>query len=265
MQNDTRTRTRAVHASSPEARIRQKRGQITYDALIETAFALLDDKEFDEISIAELARKAGYSVGAFYARFRSKDELFDAMVMTHLEGRRAVRRKQFEETDNAALIHDLLAETVHYYWGRRRFWRAALIRSIRDPQFWIPIRKLSHEVADSLVARAAASAGRPLAEQEEANVRFAIQLAFGTINNTILNRPGPFFMEQALFVENLVRAFLLVSGFDALSARTRPKLRSAARKTRDKGRERRPPQSPRAAAKRSLQRLTGGGSDIDRA
>src|SRR3546814_8911776 len=26
-------------------------------------------------SIAELAQKAGYSVGAFYARFRSKDEL----------------------------------------------------------------------------------------------------------------------------------------------------------------------------------------------
>jgi AcrR family transcriptional regulator len=244
MQDDTGTGTRAVHESSPEARIRQKRGQITYDALIETAFALLDHKEFDEISIAELARKAGYSVGAFYARFRSKDELFDAMVMNHLEGRRAVRRKQFEETDNAALIHDVLAETVHYYWGRRRFWRAALIRSIRDPKFWIPIRKLSHEVADSLVARAAASAGRPLAGQEEANVRFAIQLAFGTINNTILNRPGPFFMEQALFVENLVRAFLLVSGFDALSVPTRPKRRSTRGKKAAKGRERHQSQSP---------------------
>jgi hypothetical protein len=27
-------------------------------------------------------------------------------------------------------------------------------------------------------------------------VRFAVQLALGTINNTIINRPGPIFMEQ---------------------------------------------------------------------
>jgi AcrR family transcriptional regulator len=63
----------AAPATSPELRIRQKRGQVTYDALIDTAFALLADKEFDEISVAELAQTAGYSVGAFYARFRSKD------------------------------------------------------------------------------------------------------------------------------------------------------------------------------------------------
>jgi hypothetical protein len=111
---------------------------------------------------------------------------------------------------------------VRYYWGRRRFWRAALIRSIRDPEFWTPIRKLSHEFADSLIARATARSGRSVTAQEEANVRFAVQLTFGTINNTILNRPGPFFMDQALFVENLVRAFRLVSGYDALLEGTAP-------------------------------------------
>ena len=68
-----------------EQRVRQKRGQITYDALIETCFDLLQEKDFDEISIAELSQKAGYSVGAFYARFKSKDELFDAMIERHLE------------------------------------------------------------------------------------------------------------------------------------------------------------------------------------
>jgi AcrR family transcriptional regulator len=218
MKNDTRF-TSAVPASSPELRIRQKRGQVTYDALIETAFALLEHKEFDEISIAELAQKAGYSVGAFYARFRSKDELFDAMVLQHLQDRRKVRQRQFATADDATLVHELLEETVHYYWGRRRFWRAALIRNIRDSDFWEPIRKLSHEFADALIARIAARARRALTDAEDANVRFAVQLAFGTINNTILNRPGPFFLEQALFIENLERAFRLVSGYDELGAR----------------------------------------------
>lgn len=205
-------------AMRPELRIRQKRGQVTYDALIDTAFALLEHKEFDEISIAELAQRAGYSVGAFYARFRSKDELFEAMVTRHLDGRRKIRGRQFAASADATLIHDLLEETVRHYWARRRFWCAALIRSIRDPDFWTPIRKLSHEFADFLIARLADRAARRLDAHEEANVRFAVQVTFGTINNTILNRPGPFFMNQALFVDNLARAFRLVSGYDDLAA-----------------------------------------------
>jgi AcrR family transcriptional regulator len=214
--NRRRIALSAAPATSPELRIRQKRGQVTYDALLDTAFAMLEHKEFDEISVAELAQKAGYSVGAFYARFRSKDELFDAMVLRHVENRRDVRRRQFETANDSALLHELLDETVHYYWNRRRFWRAALIRSIREPEFWAPMRKLSHEFADALLARLRARAGRALVAREEANVRFAVQLAFGLINNTILNRPGPFFLDQELFVENLVRAFKLVSGYDGL-------------------------------------------------
>lgn len=216
-------------STAAERRIRQKRGQLTYDALIQTGFALLETKEFDEISIAELARKAGYSVGAFYARFHSKDELFDAMVARHLADRRQVRRQQFSTAPDSTLIADLLGETVHYYWGRRLFWRAALIRSMRDPDFWTPIRKLSHEFADSLIARVVARRGRALSSQEEANLRFAVQLTFGTINNTILNRPGPFFMDQDLFVGNLVRAFRLVSGYDELII---PSSRARGRKPR---------------------------------
>jgi AcrR family transcriptional regulator len=208
----------ATPATSPELRIRQKRGQVTYDALIETCFDLLREKEFDQISIAELAQKAGYSVGAFYARFHSKDELFDAMVQQHVQNRRKVRQRQFEGTNDAGLLHELLDETVRYYWGRRRFWRACLIRSIREPAFWTPMRKLSHEFADALLGRLRDRAGRALTSAEDANVRFAVQLAFGLINNTILNRPGPFFLEQDLFIENLVRAFKLVSGYDELGA-----------------------------------------------
>src|SRR5262245_15330381 len=211
----------SANVLAAEQRIRQKRGQITYDALIETCFDLLQEKDFDEISIAELSQKAGYSVGAFYARFKSKDELFDAMVMRHLEGRRTIRSAQFA-ADPSTLVHDVLEETVSYYWGRRRFWRAALIRSMREPEFWAPMRKLSHEFADSLIAHMAGRAGRSLKAEEEANVRFAVQLTFGTINNTILNRPGPFFMDQALFVQNLVRAFRLVSDYDKLVAAPRP-------------------------------------------
>jgi len=209
----------ATPATSAELRIRQKRGQVTYDALIDTAFALLAEREFDEISIAELAQKAGYSVGAFYARFKSKDELFDAMIVRHIEQRRAVRARQFATESDQSLVREIIQETVRYFWTRRRFWRAALIRSIGDSEFWEPIRSMSHELQDAFIARVTARAGRPLTKPEQTNVRFAVQLVLGTVNNTIINRPGPIFMGQASFVDGLVRAFNLVSGYtDALPA-----------------------------------------------
>jgi AcrR family transcriptional regulator len=201
---------------SPDRRIKQKRGRKTYDALIETGFKLLEHKELESISIAELAKAAGYSVGAFYARFHSKDEFFDAMIAHHLEYRTKARDHLFATVPNETLIDHLIEELVTYYWKRRRFWRAALIRNIREPRFWEPIRAHGREFADLLIERIGKHARRPLTKQEETNVRFAFQLALGTINNAIMNQPGPIFLGQALFVKNLARAFRLVSGYDDL-------------------------------------------------
>lgn len=218
-------------SAAPGRKIAQKRSQKTYDALITTSFKLLEKREFDDISIAELALKAGYSVGAFYARFRSKDELFDALVVRHLQDRTKTRENLFATLPDSRLIEGLIEETVRYYWSRRRFWRAALVRSMRDPDFWEPIRKQSHQFSESLIVRIRARAKRPLTDKDEINIRFAVQLALGTINNAIINRPGPIFLEEAWFVENLSRAVRLVSGYDDLVTSTPPK-RSGAGKAK---------------------------------
>jgi AcrR family transcriptional regulator len=210
-------------ALASSKRVRQKRSQKTYDALIGTTFKLLQQREFDAISIAELAQKAGYSVGAFYARFRSKDELFDALLAQHIEDRRTARTRIFASATDETLIGDLMEDLVDYYWTRRRFWRAALIRSMKDPKFWEPVRRQGLEFGAWLIERISVRTGRSLTEPEQANVRFALQLTLGTINNTIINRPGPIFMEQALFVEQLTRAFRLVSGYDTVAERAPPK------------------------------------------
>ncbi|MFC1841153.1 TetR/AcrR family transcriptional regulator, partial [Thermodesulfobacteriota bacterium] len=67
----------------------QKRSKKTYDAMIKTGFKLLRKRPWDSITIAELSRTAGYSVGAFYARFKSKDEFFDALAAHHRKARKA--------------------------------------------------------------------------------------------------------------------------------------------------------------------------------
>ena len=202
--------------TAPGRRIRQKRGHKTYAALVKSGFKLLETQELESITVDQLAREAGYSVGAFYARFHSKDEFFDALIAQHLEERSRTRGQLLATEPAETLIAVLIDDLITYYWKRRRFWRAALVRSIRDSDFWEPIRQHSHEFADSLIARIEQHAQRPLTEPEMLNIRFAFQVAFGTINNTIINRPGPTFMGQAIFVDNLARTFRLVSGYDRL-------------------------------------------------
>ena len=88
-----------ANAAPGSERIKQARGRKTYDALIATGFKLLAHREFEAITIAELSQAAGYSVGAFYARFKSKDEYFDALIAHHLSDRRRLRERMFAEAD----------------------------------------------------------------------------------------------------------------------------------------------------------------------
>ena len=85
---------------------------------------------------------------------------------------------------------------------------------MRDPEFWTPLRQGGHDVAGKTIEMLSEQADRPLTDEEEINVRFAFQITFGTLNNTIINRPGPIFMNQKLFVEKLTQAFRLVSNCD---------------------------------------------------
>lgn len=203
--------------SVPGRKIRQKRGQKTYDALIATGFELLTRNEFESVTIAELARASGYSVGAFYARFRSKDEYLDALVAHHFKRRRKIRERLFARSSRETLVHDVVKELVTYYWKHRGFWRAALVRAMREPRFWKPLREYRDDSAEALVDEISRYAGRKLSPEEEANVRFAFLMALGVINNSIVNRPGPtLFQGQKRFIENLTRAFDLVCDYDVI-------------------------------------------------
>jgi len=65
---------------------RQERSQKTLDRILDAAATILETKNFEELSVAEIVEKAGTSVGAFYGRFPDKDSLLDALDSRFLEG-----------------------------------------------------------------------------------------------------------------------------------------------------------------------------------
>ena len=58
---------------------KQARSRQTLDRILVATQALLQEKEFEEITIAEIVQRARSSCGAFYARFPAKEALLPAL------------------------------------------------------------------------------------------------------------------------------------------------------------------------------------------
>jgi AcrR family transcriptional regulator len=64
----------------------QKRSEETISQIMAAAIQLFSHSGYDSASVAEICSKAGVSKGAFYHHFRSKQELFLAIVDQWLKG-----------------------------------------------------------------------------------------------------------------------------------------------------------------------------------
>jgi len=59
---------------------KQARSRKTRDKLIAAMDSLLKEKSFDEIGVAEIARRAGCAVGSVYRRFENKDAFIPVLI-----------------------------------------------------------------------------------------------------------------------------------------------------------------------------------------
>ncbi len=57
----------------------QARSQETLERLLDSTEALIADKGFDDVTVAEIAARAGLSVGAVYSRFRDKKGVLNCL------------------------------------------------------------------------------------------------------------------------------------------------------------------------------------------
>jgi AcrR family transcriptional regulator len=188
---------------------KQARSRATRDALVHAGRNLCEIKDFDELSVAEIAAAAGCSVGSFYSRFSDKDGFFRALVGD--AERREEADAQSVPSDPKqtidAMLADVIASTLAGYRRRRGLIRAAIRRSMTEPALWEPYRRRGHQHADRLVARL--TRARPNDPHLEQRVRFACQMLYGTLNNAVLIAPGPLQLDDAALESELLRAFRL--------------------------------------------------------
>jgi AcrR family transcriptional regulator len=117
---------------------KQARSERTLQRLLDAAETLIKEKGHGGVSIPEIARRAGSSVGGFYARFRDKNELLRALEERHfiellqrVEALADARR--WKHASTAAIVEAAVAELVSITRERRHMIAAFLVRAIEDP------------------------------------------------------------------------------------------------------------------------------------
>jgi AcrR family transcriptional regulator len=190
--------------------VKQMRGRRSRDRLLNAGQKLVASRPFDALSVADIARAAGCSVGAFYLRFRDKDTFLRALIAQYVAEVRAETDALFATHTDDRLIAALVSDTIDRFRRYAGLIRSAIRKRMEDATVWEPIRRSGHLNADRFVAWLAQRRGAALAPAEDMSVRFAFQVLYGTLNNALANQPGPLDIADPAFAPHLERAFRLV-------------------------------------------------------
>jgi AcrR family transcriptional regulator len=169
----------------------QARSQETLDRLLDAAEQLVTEKGFDDTPVAEVARRADSSVGAFYSRFRDKDGLLHALyerwlVEATATADAALDAARWEGASVSEIIATVVRFLVEIYRERGGLIRAFVLRNHVDPDFHARQERLSHYISDRLCALLMArrdEIDRPDPERASA---FGLTLLFSTLESVML-------------------------------------------------------------------------------
>jgi AcrR family transcriptional regulator len=204
----------------------QARSQETLMRLLDAAELLVAEKGFEDTTVAEIARRAGSSVGAFYSRFRDKDGVLHALYERYLEEAVATADAALDPARwVGAGVSDVLGAVVRFLVGiyreRSGLIRAFALRNHMDPEFRARRERLSHYVAARLEALL-------LVRREEIRhpdpgraVRFGLLMVFGTLENAALFgelRAADLTLSDDELSSELVRAYLHYLGIEEKTA-----------------------------------------------
>lgn len=192
---------------------KQARSRKTRDALIAAGWKLLARHPWDNVTINDIVKTAGVSVGSFYTRFADKDAYFETLASEWVVRRGAQRIANLQHVGKGEdYLAQAILDTYRTTLANHHFWRAALVRGAAHPAFWKPFRELGLRVMARVLELRETELGRSLSEEETRHIRFAFQMANGLINNSIVNRPGPILPGSPEFEIELVRGLKAVAG-----------------------------------------------------
>jgi AcrR family transcriptional regulator len=188
----------------------QDRSRRTLEALLDATEALLDERRFEEITVAEIILKAGSSTGSFYARFPGKDALLPALYARYhaeLPGRlaRIAESLDYQRMTLADACRRVVREFAASFEARLNLMRAIVLYARTRPE---EIRPLLAERADfhrQLVDLFRPFHGEIRHGDREAAIRAGLFLVGTTVREAVLFPDAPFAAVTGQKVDRLER------------------------------------------------------------
>lgn len=198
----------------------QARSQETLHRLLDAAEQLVAEKGFEDATIAELVRRAGSSVGAFYARFRDKDGLLYALYERYLEqaiatADAALDPQRWEGASIPEILRAVVPFLVSVYRERQGLIRAFVLRNHVDAAFRARQERLSHYVNDGLTRLLLARREEIRHPDPARAASFGLSMVVNTIESAVLfgeMRSRALTLSDEQLAAELIRAFLAYLG-----------------------------------------------------
>jgi AcrR family transcriptional regulator len=199
---------------------RQVRSRRTLDRILDAAEALVAEKGFEDTTVGEVVRRAGSSVGAFYARFPDKDALLYALYERYLEQAIATADDALDPARwRGRGVAEILAEVVRFlvaiYRAQGGLIRAFVLRNHTDPAFRARQERLSHHVSTKLTALLLARRDEITHPEAERAAAFGLTMTFATIEGAVLfgeTRSSALALSDDDLAAELTRAYLAYLG-----------------------------------------------------
>ena len=194
----------------------QARSQETLERLLDAAEALVAEKGFADTPVAEIARRAGSSVGAFYTRFPDKDALLHALYERWYEqavatADAALAPERWEGARIPEILESVVRFLVSIYRDQCGLIRAFVVRNHSDAGFRARRERLSHYVNEGLSGLLLARR-REITHPDPARAAaFGLTLVFSTLESALLFgelRSGALVLTDDDLAAELTRAYL---------------------------------------------------------
>jgi len=201
---------------------RQTRSRQTLERLLDSAEALIADKGFDDVTVADIAARAGVSVGAVYARFRGKRGVLHCLQDRFVEEAHLTTDVAFDPDRWAGagvdeIVGELVAFLVQIHRERRGVLRELTAGTRSEPPMLERKERLVAHVSERLSALLLPRAAEIAHEDPARAVALGLRLVVGMLEQAILfgerGVVGIPVSDEKLAAE-LTRAFLGYLGVD---------------------------------------------------
>jgi AcrR family transcriptional regulator len=186
--------SRARSAKEP----RQQRSKDTLERLLRAAKAVLSEVSVEEATVAQIVRRSGMSVGAFYGRFADKEAMLQCLDESFFQRARQhwddfFASAQWQEGPLHERLHRLVSLIVKKNRAHRPLLRALLLYTHfrPDPAFATRREKLQDYVLDHVCKTLLARPGSIRHPKPELVARLGLRMLFSAVQEFILFGTAP--------------------------------------------------------------------------